>query len=81
MHRLIVRQHSSLVRFFQAGDDIEQRRFSAATRPDHDDEFAFLDFERHIVQRVHGLALLAKPFRDMIDNQLRRWRTLQFFLQ
>src|SRR6266700_1096921 len=80
-HRLIIRQHSSFVRSFQTGDDIEQRRFSAATRPDDDDEFAFLDFERHIIQRMHGLALLVKPFRNVIDDQLGWWRSTKFFLK
>src|SRR6266536_4404031 len=80
-HRLTVRQHSSFVRSFQTGDDIEQRRFSAATRPDDDDEFAFLDFERHIIQRMPGLALLLKPFRNVIDDQLGWWRSTKFFLK
>src|SRR6266581_4139246 len=80
-HRLIVGQHAPFIRLFQTGNDVEQRRFSATARTDDDDEFALSDFERDIIQRVHCLALLPKPFRNMINYQLRRRRTLQFFLQ
>src|SRR6266536_281351 len=80
-HRLIVGQHAPFIRLFQTGNDVEQRRFSATARTDDDDEFALSDFERDIIQRMHRLALLPKPFRNMIDNKLRRRRTLQFFLQ
>src|SRR5438445_7343362 len=80
-HRLIVGQHAPFIRLFQAGDDVEKRRLSATARTDDDDEFALSDFERDIIQRMHRLALLPKPFRNMIDNKLRRRRTLQFFLQ
>src|SRR6266550_2005730 len=49
-HRLIVGQHLTFIRFFQAGDDVEQCRFPAATRTDNHNELAFSHLERDVVQ-------------------------------
>ena len=74
-NRLIVRQDLAFVRFLQAGDDVEQRRFAAPAPSDNDDELALRNFERNVVERVDRLSFLLKPFRNMIDNQLRGWWT------
>ena len=79
--RLVIGQHLSFIRSFQAGNDVEQSRFPATTRPDDYDEFAFRDLKANIVQGVNVLPLLSKPFRHMIDDQLCWRRTLQLFLK
>ena len=41
----------------QPADDIEQRRFAGAARPQHGDEFVVAQVQAHIVERVlHKLA-------------------------
>src|SRR5262249_51112530 len=76
---LVVGENLSFVGMFQSGNDVEQSRFAAATRSHHDDELALSDFKRNVVERVHGLPFLPKPFRNMIDNQFRRRWTLELF--
>src|SRR5262249_47175635 len=78
---LIVRQHLSFIGMFQSRNNVEQSRFSAAARSDDDDELTFGHIKRDIVERVHVLPFLLKPFRNMIDNQFRWWRTFELFLQ
>ena len=78
--RVIVREHPPVIRFFQAGNDIEQGRLSAAAGPDDNDELAFGDIERNIIEGMDDLTFLPKPLRNMVDHQFcGRW-TLQLFL-
>src|SRR6266850_1081651 len=56
---------------FQAGDDIEQRGFSAAAGADETDELSFSDVEGDIVKCVDRQRTGSKPFRDMFENELR----------
>src|ERR1700730_9065057 len=79
--RLIISHDASFIGFFQTGNDVEQGRFAATAPSDYDDEFSFGDFEGNIVQCVHGLPFLLEPFRDVLDHELGRRRTLQLFLQ
>ncbi len=79
--RLIICQHLTFVRFFQPGDDIEQCGFAATARSDNDDKLALRDLERNIIQRMDRLSLLLKPFRNVVDHEFRRGRTLQLFLE
>ena len=73
-HRLVVGHDLAFVRFFQAGDDVEQCRFSATARTNDDDELAFCDFKGDIIERMHVLSLLLKPLRNVVDHQLSgRW--------
>ena len=54
----------------QSGNDIEQRRFTAAAGADETDELSFSDAERHIVKRMDRQRTGPKPFRDMFENEL-----------
>src|ERR1700732_4261605 len=57
------------------------RKNFATSRPDEDEELPFRHCERDVVERVDGVPLLLKPFRNMIDNQFRRRRTFELFLE
>src|SRR6059058_1857148 len=73
-YRLIIRHDLAFVRFFQAGDDVEQCRFSATARTNDDDKLAFSYLEGDIIERMHVLSLLLKPLRNVVDHQLSgRW--------
>src|ERR1700738_5117823 len=80
-HRLVVSHHASLVRDFEAGNDIEQSRFPTAARPHQANELALGDLERDVIERVDALAAGAKPLRDIFHRQLRRWKSLKFLLE
>jgi hypothetical protein len=43
-------------RLLDAGDEPQQRRLAAARRPHEDHELAFLDLERHVVDRPRAVA-------------------------
>ena len=45
--------HRAARRHIEAADDVEERRFAAAGRPEHDDELAGSDRQRHAAQRMH----------------------------
>src|SRR5260370_26639317 len=66
---------------FQPGDDIEQCGFAATAWSDNDDKLALRDLERNIIQRVDRWSLLLNPFRNVVDHEFRRGRTLQLFLE
>src|ERR1700682_3296037 len=66
--RLTLHLRQALRRIDKATDDIEQRRFSAAGRPENGDEGAILDRQRDIRQRQMILtAGSAKNLRDPVD--------------
>jgi hypothetical protein len=44
-HRRAIDAHCAAVGFFEAGDDVHQRRLAAAGRPDDRDELAVCHFE------------------------------------
>jgi hypothetical protein len=57
-------------RLQQAADDAEQRALAAARGAEQADEFALADFQRHVVERQHGLRGVAPDeiHRDVIDR-------------
>src|SRR5882762_7147426 len=77
-YRFAVGQHAATVRFFKAGNNIEQRRFSAAAGADKTNEFAFGDVQAHPVKCQHSARRALKAFRHVIDCELRGCNDLEF---
>ena len=57
------------VRLLQAGDEIEQRRFSTTTRADETNKFAFIHLQTHAIERLHETSR-GQTFRDVVDREL-----------
>jgi hypothetical protein len=55
----------------QAADDVEERRLSAARRPDDRDELALLDGERHAVDSEQGVVTATETLDDVGDREER----------
>ena len=45
--------HRAARRHVEAADDVEERGFTAAARPEHDDELARPNGQRHAAERMH----------------------------
>src|SRR5712692_4434492 len=67
----LIALHRALLAREQAGNDVEQRRFSAAARTDDRQEFAVGHRKRHIAQGGHlaRFALEPVPLGDMVNLQ------------
>ncbi len=72
----ILQQHAARRCQDQAGNDVEQRGFSAAGMSDDGDEFAMLDGERDIGEHVGALASAPVDLGDVIDLQISGHRIL-----
>ena len=70
-HRFAIGQHRAAVRFFQAGNDIEQGRFATAARADKTNEFAFGNIQTHAIKRQDRSGSASKTFGHVLDRELR----------
>src|SRR5512145_1394214 len=68
---LAVGLDDATVRLLEAGDNVEQRRFTATTGTDEADELSICNAERHIVEGVHMQRARLEPFRHMFQDEFR----------
>src|SRR5207248_2594597 len=71
-HRFTIRENGSVVRFFQAGDNVQEGRFSAATHPDQTDKLTFRYAQAHAIEREHVTGGATKTFRDALNQEFAR---------
>ena len=64
-HVFALKHDASLCRSFDAGDDVEQRRFPRSIGPDQCNDLTETDVETHVLD----CAQAAKIFRDILDLQ------------
>ena len=73
-HGVALEQDISCRRRFKARNQIEQRGFAAARRPEQDHVLAFADFEVHRLQRRHLLRGAVERLGDIRQPQFDRRR-------
>src|SRR6188508_1703987 len=65
---LAVGLDGATIRMVKSGNNIQQRRFAAAARPDQTDELSLCNAERHVVEGMDMQRTGLEPFRHMFKD-------------
>ena len=65
---LAVGLDGATIRMVKSGNNVQQRRFAAAARPDQTDELSLCNAERHVVEGVDMQRTGLEPFRHMFKD-------------